>query len=231
MTNTIRLVSGGTIQVRTGVLQGVGPTGPRGPIGPAGPDGIQGPVGEVGAMGQILQYASRAVVSGNTTVNPDTNTLVAFATVAYDDMSACTSSTNFTLSDEGDYQLNVWVQFDKGASNGDGIRRIWFNSSVDGIVAQNSCLAVVDEATYLNLSFPYRADGGEVITVYARSGDDSSVAISAGSIAITRIGSGPVGPEGPQGPDGPTGPTGPTGATGADGSAGSGYSTYADLLP
>jgi hypothetical protein len=231
MTNTIRLVNGGTIQVRTGVLQGVGPTGPRGPVGPPGPDGNQGPVGDPGVMGQILQYASKANVSGNTTVNPDSDTLVAFATVAYDDMSACTSSTNFTLSDQGDYQLNVWVKFDKPASNGDGIRRIWFYSDTDGIVAQNSCLAVVDEATYLNLSFPYRAGGGEVINVYARSGDDGSCAISAGSVAITRIGSGPVGPEGPPGPDGPTGPKGDTGDTGADGSAGSGYATYADLLP
>src|SRR4051812_37067117 len=108
MSNVIRLVNGGTIQVRTGVLAGIGPSGPRGLIGETGPDGPQGPVGETGAMGQILQVQTKAVVSGTTTLNPDTDTLIAFGSVSYDDLSAATSSTNFTLHDAADYQIVAW---------------------------------------------------------------------------------------------------------------------------
>ena len=62
MANVVRLVNGGTIQVKTGVLQGVGPQGPRGYVGPQGPQGEQGPVGEQGQIGQILQQATRTTV-------------------------------------------------------------------------------------------------------------------------------------------------------------------------
>jgi len=231
MSNVIRLLNGGTIQVRTGVLAGVGPEGPRGLVGPAGPQGEQGFQGDQGPIGQILQRQSRAVVSGTTTVSPDTDTLVAFGTVSYDDMGACTSSTNFTLTDVGDYQLNCYLKFEMPANAPDGHRTIFFSSTTNGEIARTSRNAILDEATYVDLSFPHRSTvSGEVIRVYARSGDDLSCNVTAGSIVITRTGSGPQGPQGPAGPAGPTGATGPAGPTGATGSASSGFATYADLL-
>src|SRR4051794_25771678 len=98
MSNVIKLVNGGTIQVRTGVMAGVGPAGQRGLVGPAGPDGPQGPVGPEGPIGQILQIASRATISSAQTVLQDVDSLVSFATVAYDEMSCFLSTTNFAFT-------------------------------------------------------------------------------------------------------------------------------------
>jgi hypothetical protein len=228
--NVIRLSNGGKIQVRTGVLQGIGPQGPRGLVGPAGPDGPQGLQGDTGPMGQILQVMSHATISATTTVPPDTDTTVAFASVAYDDLSAITSSVNFTTVAAGDYLFSVWVGFALGANAGDGIRKLWVTGSTAGIIGTTSCLAVTDETTYLNFSHPVRAAAGEIFNVKARSGDDVSLGVTSGGITITRIGSGPVGPTGPQGPAGPTGLTGPAGPAGPTGSGGH-HATYADLLP
>lgn len=229
--NVVRLVSGGSIQVRTGVLQGIGPQGPTGPVGPAGPEGPQGPTGEVGPQGAITQMQGRSTISSPTTVAPDSDTLVAFQTVTYDDLSCFTSTTNITLVDIGDYLISAWVQFNLGADAGDGTRSLWTVSATNGVIGRSSCLAVVDDVTFLNVSMPIRTTvGNEVVNVKARSGDNLSLTIAAGAVTVTRIGSGPVGPVGPIGPAGPVGPAGPTGPTGATGSGGH-HATYADLLP
>src|SRR5215831_14946849 len=102
-TNVIRLVNGGSIQVRTGVLQGIGPQGPRGVAGPQGIDGLQGPQGEVGPMGQILQLSGLTKVSINNTLAAATDTTISFGTVSYDDLSCFTSISNITLVAAGDY--------------------------------------------------------------------------------------------------------------------------------
>lgn len=228
--NVIRLVSGGKIQVRTGVLQGIGPQGPRGLIGPAGPDGPQGTQGETGPIGQILQVMARANINSTTTCAADTDVNVAFGDVDYDDLSVCTSSTNFTTVEAGDYQFSIWVAFNLGADAGDGERDIWLQSTTNGTVARINHIAVADAATHLNLTYPVRAAAGEIFNVKARSGDNLSVGITTGAITVARIGSGPVGATGPTGPTGPQGIAGPTGPTGATGSGGH-HATYADLLP
>lgn len=232
MSNVVRLVNGGTIQVRTGVLQGIGPQGPTGPVGPAGPEGPLGLTGPAGPMGQILQVQSRMNVSSSTTVTADTDTLVAFATVGYDDLSCATSSTNFTLADIGDYLVTAYVKFDAPGDAGDGSRSIWiWNNTTSETIARNGCLAVADDVTYLSVSCPLRTlTNNNVIQIKVRSGDNLSVGINQGAVTLTRIGSGPQGATGPQGPQGPTGPQGATGPQGPDGNANSGFATYADLL-
>lgn len=231
MSNVVRLVSGGTIQVRTGVLQGIGPQGPRGQVGPEGPEGPQGPLGETGPMGQILQLQARTAVSGTTTVNAATDTTVSFGSVAYDDLSCFTSSTNITLADVGDYLFSVYVKFNLGSNAGNGIRDLWVVSTTQGTIARTTQVADGTAATYVNLTYPVRtAISNEVFNVKVRSGDDVSVTITEGALTVTRIGSGPAGPQGPTGPTGPVGATGATGPTGPAGSAGSGFATYADLL-
>lgn len=228
--NIIRLVNGGSIQVRTGVLQGVGPVGPRGQVGPPGPDGPAGPQGEPGPVGQILQRQGKWIVTGSVAVAPDTDVLVPFATTAYDDMGAATSTTTFELDDIGDYQLNVWLRFDLPANAADDYREIALNSVTNGEICRTSVPATIGRETYVSLSFPHRTTvASEVIRVYARSGDDASLNITAGALAITRTGSGPQGPAGPQGPQGATGAQGIQGPQGAAGSSGAGYTTYAAL--
>src|SRR5688572_3203978 len=108
MGNIVRLSSGGQIQVRTGVLSGVGPQGPRGLVGPPGADGAQGPAGQTGPMGVVAKMMSRAVVSSTTSVTANTNTEVAFATVNYDDLGCFTSATTITIKDIADYMFTVW---------------------------------------------------------------------------------------------------------------------------
>lgn len=230
MANVVRLVNGGQIQVRTGVLAGVGPSGPRGLVGPAGPEGPQGPVGETGPQGAITQISARADISGTTTLTTTVEANIAFASVVYDDMSVCTSSTNFTLPEDGDYLINAWVTFSAPANAGDDIRRLKINSSVSGPIAYNSCPAAVSGPTYLGVSTVYRGSGGTIVTIKGYHEDDLSVNVSDGSVTFTRVGSGPAGATGPTGPTGPTGATGPQGPTGPTGSAGSGFATYADLL-
>lgn len=230
MVNVIRLNNGGVIQVRTGVLQGIGPIGPRGVAGPEGLQGPEGPQGETGPMGAIAQYYSKARVSTPVSLSPDVDTLVGFGTVDADDLNAFASSTNISPPDPGDYQISCWVRFDLPANAGDGARSLWLVSSVAGTLVRTQGVGVADDTTYATLSWPHRTISGEVINVYARVGDDLAVGINEGAVALTRIGSGPKGDVGPQGPAGPVGPAGPAGPKGDSGSAGGGYSTYGDLL-
>lgn len=231
MSNVIRLNNGGVIQVRTGVLQGIGPIGPRGLIGLDGAQGEDGIQGETGPPGAVLQYFSNTRVSVPQTINPDQDVLVAFGAVDYDDNDAFTSSTTIAPPEPGDYQISCWLRFNKPAVSGDGIRAAWLNSTVAATVMRVQELAVVDDDTYLNFSWPYRTVAGEVLKVYVRSGDDQALSLSAGALGMVRIGSGPLGNTGPQGPQGSVGATGPAGPTGVAGSASSGFTRYSDLLP
>jgi hypothetical protein len=225
MANVIRLVNGGSIQVRTGVIQGIGPQGPTGVSGPQGQQGEQGPIGEGGPMGQILQLQAKTNVSVNNTVAANTDQVIAFGSVSYDDLSCFSSSSNTTLTAAGDYLLSCWLRFDQNAPKPVAV---WF--AIGGsIIAATTELTDASTPTYVDLSFPYRAAGGEVLNVLVRSG--AATACSLGSLVVTRVGSGPPGPAGPVGPQGNIGPAGAKGDKGDPGSASSGFATYADLLP
>ena len=232
MSNVVRLVNGGTIQVRTGVLQGVGPQGPTGPVGPAGPDGPQGPTGETGPMGQILQMYARASVSGSFTVPADTDTLAVFSNVNYDnDLNVFKSNTNLGFDTIGDYLISAWLGFNAPADAGDGTRSVWITSTTQGIMARASCQAVTDDVTYVNIAHSIRTSVlNEIVQIKVRSGDNLAVGITQGAVNVNRLGSGPAGPVGPAGPQGNIGATGPQGEQGTPGSASSGFATYADLL-
>lgn len=231
MTNMIRLVNGGTVQVRTGVIQGVGPDGPRGLVGPEGPQGPRGDVGPVGPAGSVSQYHARRVIGTAVTIPPSTDTNITWGGTTFDDMGLFTTTANQTFAEAGDYQINVWLRFDLPANAADGFRDAWLVSTANGILARATVPAVVGSQTYVNVCTSTRVVPGEIITVRARSTDDLSVAIGAGAIAVVRIGPGARGETGPQGPQGLVGPAGPAGPPGATGSAGSGFGTYADLLP
>jgi hypothetical protein len=231
MPSVIRLTNGGSIQVRTGVLAGIGPEGPRGLVGPPGPDGNQGPEGPPGPIGQILQVQSRAVVSAPTVVLPDVDTLVAFGSVNYDDIGVFQSSTSFILPEVGDYLFTAYVGFDLPGNAADSQRELWFTSTTNGVLMRTSVAAVGTGVTFVSLSCPFRTTGAnEQIRCYARSGDDVQLNITSGALVVNRIGSGPQGAIGPVGPAGPVGPVGPPGPQGPVGNSSSGYATYNDLL-
>lgn len=230
MANVVRLVNGGTIQVRTGVIQGIGPQGPRGVAGPQGIDGPQGPVGEVGPMGQINQLATQTRVATNNPVTANNNTVIAFGSVGYDDMSCVKSTSNVTFDTEGDYLLSAWLRFDAGSA---GTREMWFQTSGGTMIARRS-MSAGTEIAYVDLSFPVRVmstvfPAPLTVNVLARS--STATAISDGAWNITRVGSGPQGAVGPVGPVGPVGATGAAGPAGPSGTANSGFAKYADLLP
>lgn len=226
MANVIRLVNGGSIQVRTGVIQGVGPQGPRGLVGPAGPDGEQGPVGAQGPQGQILQLQGRTAPATNNPLTANTDTVIAFGSVTYDDLSCFTSTTNITLTAAGDYLLSVWLKFD--AVTGTTNRDVWFATG-GSTIARSTRTAIASTDMYVDLSFPYRASGGQVVNVLARTG--TACGVSVGALCVTRVGSGPPGPKGDQGVQGPVGATGATGPAGPSGTANSGFAKYSDMLP
>ncbi len=231
MGNIIKLNNGGTLQVRTGVLAGVGPQGPRGQMGPQGPDGPMGPQGEQGAMGQILQVMAKASVNSTVALTPDTDVNVSFPTVAYDDLSVFATSTNMVLANITDYLFSVWVTFGLPANTPDGFRKLSLVSTTSGVIGVTQVPPVVDDVTTLALTMPYRSvASNEIVRVVARSGDDVTLNVTAGSVHVNRIGSGPRGATGPQGPQGNTGPAGPTGPQGPNGNSNSGFATYADLL-
>lgn len=228
MSNAIRLVNGGAIQVRTGVLQGIGPQGPRGPSGPQGADGPQGLQGETGAIGQILQQMSKTSVGSNNPLAATTDTVIAFgASGGYDDLSCIKSASNIGFDNAGDYMLSCWLRFDTAAA---GTRQVWFQT-VSGalLVARTTRQASASAPCYVDLSFPYRAAAGDVINVLARS--DAALGISLGVLCVNRIGSGPKGDIGPQGIQGAVGATGAQGPKGDSGTANSGFAKYSDLLP
>lgn len=230
MANVIRLVNGGTLQVRTGVLAGIGPEGPRGLVGPPGPEGVQGPVGPEGPIGQILEVQSKKSVSTPTTLLPNTDTMVAFGTTAHNDLGCFTDETTITLQDMGDYQLSAWVQIDPpSGGTPSGKRDLWFTSTTQGTLARTT-IPTQAGSTFLTLTWPFRTIVvSEVVRIWAVSTDTVQCNITAGGLVVNRIGSGPRGAIGPQGPVGPAGPQGPQGLRGPDGDANSGFLTYQDL--
>ena len=110
MANVVKLVNGGAIQVRTGVIQGIGPVGPRGVAGVQGQQGEQGPTGETGPMGTIKQVQGRTEVGTTNAMAANTDTVIAFGDIKYDDPSCFYTAANILLRDVGDYMLSVWLR-------------------------------------------------------------------------------------------------------------------------
>jgi hypothetical protein len=230
MANVVRLVNGGAIQVRTGVLAGVGPVGPRGPRGLVGPEGPEGPPGPTGPKGSISQYQARADVSGAITCTVDTWVNVSFPTVGYDDFGVFTSAINLTLPEEGDYMVSAWVQYTKEATTEDGYRKLRVWSQEQGVLWQTTVRSDTgpDLAT-AEIHCPLRGIASELVRVQAFNGGSEEITINDGACVVTRIGPGPIGPRGLQGIQGPAGPVGPEGPQGPAGDSGTGYLTYGDI--
>lgn len=228
MSQVIKVASGETIQVRTGVLQGIGAQGPVGPIGPQGQQGDQGPQGIQGIMGQISSFSTEVSISASTPLGPDVEGLVTFATTARDDLGVVTSGTTWTAPAPMDLFFSVWVSFALGADPGDEYRQIELRSGAT-VIARDSRPANITTSTDLHITTTYKAAQGQAFQLWAKHSDTVSVAVSQGRMAIYRVGSGPQGVAGPTGGVGPVGPMGPKGDQGIPGNSTSGVTTYEAL--
>jgi hypothetical protein len=226
--NATRISSGGQIQVKVGVLQGIGPIGQTGRQGERGIQGEQGAQGEVGPMGQIAAYMSRFDIGSSVTLPPSTDVLLGFDTIIRDELHSRVSSTAYEPAINGDFTVSVWLACGAAVGGSEGTRDLWF--TIDGGTIARTTIMPNQQTTYMSLSWPYRFIPSDTLQVMVRSGDNANCTIAAGSLVLTRHGSGPQGPIGLTGVQGPIGPEGPMGPQGDPGSAGSGFATYADLL-
>lgn len=223
----IRLTAGEIVQVRTGVIQGIGPQGPTGPTGPQGVTGPQGPQGVPGPMGAIIEYSSEYSAISGTPVAASTATLIPFTAIR-DDLSAQISTTNFQLG-VGQYVIQAWVQLAKPSGNATGSRELvaLYNSvAIDAFGAQ----APPTRPANLKLSTGVNVTVGTYLLQIQLWHDEvASLAVTGGRLWISRVGPGPKGDQGPAGPTGGVGATGPTGPAGPAGSIADSTTTYAAM--
>lgn len=231
-----RLESGGMIQIRTGVVQGIGPqgpvgaTGPQGEVGPQGAQGVPGPTGGVEQVSSQFTASTQAVALTTVTSNfPTAYTNVAFGTVVRDELNAQSSTVNFTLDAGSDYAFYVEIRFYKQASvNGTGFRAVQavYNSVViaDELIPANS---LVD--TVLRMPFAFRSvSGTNVLNIKVAHNDTASLNIT-GRLWINQTGPGAQGTQGIQGIQGPQGDVGPQGPIGPSGAIVNNTTTISDI--
>lgn len=216
-TSVTRIVSGDVIQVRTGVIQGIGPEGPTGPQGPQGLDGPQGVQGVPGPMGTIEDYMTYAHSVGNPqAIAANTPTLLNMNTVVRDDPGLISTLTAVVLP-IGVWSIQISTTFVKPAQqNAGGYRKvdIVYDSTVWDTATQNA-IPDIDMTFSCRTIIPALVDG---LVVNFQATHTDTVAISTVSkFFITKHGPGPQGPAGPTGASGPVGPTGPTGPIGPAG--------------
>lgn len=234
--NVTRLESGGMIQIRTGVVQGIGPqgpvgaTGPQGEVGPQGTQGVPGPTGGVEQVSSQFTASSQAVALSTVTSNfPTTYTNVAFGTVVRDELSAQSSTVNFTLDAGSDYAFYVEIRFYKQAAvNGTGFRAV--QAVYNGVVIANELIpanSLVD--TIVRMPFAFRSvSGTDVLNIKVSHNDTANLNVT-GAMWINQTGPGAQGVQGVQGIQGPQGDVGPQGPIGPSGAIVNNTTTIADI--
>lgn len=229
--SSVRIASGETIQIRTGILQGIGPVGPTGPTGPQGLQGLQGETGPAGPIGQLGEFATDVRSAAAQSIATATNTLVIFDTVVIDDYSAMQSSTNFKPG-VGNYYIVAYVKFTKQVGNAVGARALRIlTTTPTATVGGQSVTAAATIETELTVQTGLRiTDPNTVISIQAYQVEGTTLQLAAGSrLWICRTGSGPQGIQGIQGVIGPIGPVGPAGPQGPAGTVGNNTTTFAQL--
>lgn len=219
-----RLSSGSVIQIRTGVIQGIGPQGPKGDTGPIGETGPQGAQGVPGPPGSVSDYSTYAVANAFSVATssvssdyPATWTNMVFSNVSHDDLSAVQSSINFQLTAGQDYNIIVNTKFFKPGVSGAGFRGV--QAVYDGVVvAEHITNSITNVHTAVPLMFSLRStSSSKVLNIKVTHSQSVSINVS-GSIWINAVGPGVQGPQGEQGVPGPVGPQGPAGPQGPSGS-------------
>lgn len=214
----VRVGNGGTIQVRTGVIAGIGPTGPTGPTGPVGPQGIRGVQGERGETGYVSEAATIARRTSQQSVPVATSTLVQFDVVDIDELSAYSSSTNFVPGAHSLY-MSVWVRFDRGGGAASGSRVVEILQGGVPVAAnqghaRGGSNTIVDVTCVTGVKI---VNPDEILSVRVWQNDSVAIPITSARVWLCRTGPGPQGPQGIPGEQGPVGPVGAQGLTGPQG--------------
>lgn len=232
----VRLTTGDVIQVRTGVIQGIGPQGPTGPTGPIGITGPDGAQGVPGPAGSILNYStwvnSNSVALAATSVTNNvmtTYSVMSFANVDHDDLSAVKSVSNFQFVPGADYGGQVTIRFYKQASvNGTGTRgvRVVYANTVINEAEQAACVLT---NTTLTVPFAFRCTSGtDMLQIMLAQTDTVSLVVNGG-LWVSETGPGPAGPQGAQGIQGSVGAIGPQGPIGPAGALIANTTTYTTM--
>lgn len=231
----VRLTTGDVIQVRTGVIQGIGPMGPTGSTGSVGIPGPQGAQGFTGPAGSVLNF-STAVSSGVVPLaasavvsNTLAYTLMPFASVNHDDLFAVKSLTNFQFIPGADYGGQVTIKFFKqNTVNGSGSRAI--RVMYAGVIINEStepASILID--TVITVAFSFRCTlGTDILQVMVAQNDVVSLSLT-GNLWVNEIGPGPQGTQGVPGIQGTVGAVGPQGVIGPAGAVANNTTTYATL--
>jgi len=231
MSSVIRVSSGDTIQVRTGVLQGIGPVGPTGPTGPQGVPGPQGIQGEQGIQGAIGEYVTVAQNLSLQSIATATNTPVTFDTVAVDEYSAVKSTTNFQPG-AGNWYITAYVMFTKQTGNAVGARALRLITTAPAVSTfAGTTMAVIPTIAHeISLAAGIRiTDPATIIQVQAYQTEGATLQLSGARFFLCRTGSGPQGVQGIQGIQGPIGPAGPQGPIGPTGAGAGKTTTFAQI--
>lgn len=221
-TQVVRMPSGGTLSVRSGILRGAGPAGPQGPAGPRGERGLAGPEGPPGS---INDYAGHLRSSAPSVVSDDQWYVLPIEDLVVGDVVEAAGDYAFTPVESGKYLITAVVVFDAvvgGSTTGTRTVRLVDQANAP-IATEWEVPATVDGRTVVELVITEDLNPSFNYSLQAMATDTAGVTSSLRDVRITRIGAGPPGPAGPKGPVGSTGPAGPQGAPGE---AASGFSTF-----
>lgn len=230
MAGIVKLSTGGTVVVKTGVMRDLGPQGPVGPQGAQGPKGDPGPQGPAGAVDDARTKLSATSALSTSASGWTALTWDAPAPADNEVLSLDGGLTGQTVRISSVYALAGSVTFAKPPSfDASGAREIGLFLGGASEPTQRVALpAVPNGSTTLPFAFVVDAATTEIWTLKVRSSDTVSIAVGSRVARWARFGIGPAGPDGPTGPAGPVGPQGPAGPTG---SASSGFVDFDALSP
>jgi hypothetical protein len=221
--STIRLRTGGVLQVRTGVLKGAGPMGPTGPsvTGPTGPTGATGPAGTIGDASGLASLTTPVSVTQAASPKVTTfNTNVATGALA-NPLNYAVNKQDFNVVVTGAHTMILTAIFTSGVG-ATGRRRVALHVKGSSTPLYFSEVPVnTTGKTVVVLPISARLLSATLYNVIAYV-EGTTDTLESISFDCLRVG---VGDQGPTGPTGPTGAAstvpGPTGPTGAAGTAGS----------
>lgn len=207
----VRLVTGDTIEIRTGAIQGIGPqgnTGPAGPTGATGPAGPMGATGPTGPVGSVQEYAVMLRKTAAQSLTTATLTNITFPNVEVGDFGTL-SGDSTTINDipAGVYYVGVFLEFSAPAGAPVGVREVRIIAAPDNIITVQSTAGVNGRSTFVNAHLMVTTDATiNAVFVQAYQDQGSALNVASGRLVMSRIGPGPAGPVGPTGPEGPVGP-------------------------
>jgi hypothetical protein len=193
----VRLASGDTVQVRAGLVAGVGPAGPIGPVGPQGEMGSQGVPGQPGQTNLFASFIS-GPVSATLPVPVSTWTNVPLPSNTRNDLLATPlSQAAFSFTSAGLYLVIARAHFDSdGSTPATGYRELQLVTSSGTVLEHSQAAAVTkagDSTDVTLVKFINDPGTGTLYNFQVQQDDTTSVNLSDIEVQIVLCGSGPEG--------------------------------------